>query len=379
MKLAFFLNRLNHHQVHVADELCALLGDDYKFIELCKPNEGSKKGDATDYSSKPYIIQTWKGDYELSKAKQVALTFDACVFGTIDSLPFQKLRLNENKLSFEVSERWLKKGIINILSPRLLKNYLYYLVYGWSSKPLYKLCSSAFSASDHRKLSMYRNKCYKWGYFTKVEERFTLEDIIYDGHLPIRLMWCARFLKLKHPELPVQMAARLKKEGYSFILDYYGNGEEYEPTRKLAEKLQVCDVVKFHGSLPNKNVLEAMRQHDVFLFTSNRLEGWGAVVNESMSNGCAVVGSDAIGSVPYLVRDRISGFRFKSGDVDSLYEKVKWLLEHPVELQQMQQNAVSMMKEVWSPKNAAKSLLILIQCLMQGIECPIHEGPCSKA
>ena len=54
--------------------------------------------------------------------------------------------------------------------------------------------------------------------------------------------------------------------------------------------------------MPNAKILQEMRKHEIFLFTSDRNEGWGAVSNESMSNGCMLVGSDGIGSIPFLVK-----------------------------------------------------------------------------
>ena len=192
-------------------------------------------------------------------------------------------------------------------------------------------------------------------------------------------MWCARFLKLKHPELPVMLAAELKRYGYKFILNMYGSGEEESSTRQLAKNLHIDDYVTFLGNVPNSEVLEAMRTSDIFLFTSDRHEGWGAVANESMSQGCVLVASDAIGSTPYLIKDKETGLIFKSEDLQSLFDCVKWLLDNPEKMYNIKQNALGQMQTVWSPANAAKSLLRLIYNLQNGKDTDITEGPCSKA
>ena len=44
-----------------------------------------------------------------------------------------------------------------------------------------------------------------------------------------------------------------------------------------------------------------MEKSHIHLFTSNHLEGWGAVVNEAMNSGCAVVANREAGAVPYLI------------------------------------------------------------------------------
>lgn len=377
-KIAFFLNALNHHQVHVADELYKLTGGQYAFVECREPHGQSNKGGEIDFSHKPYLIQAWKDDAQQQLAWKISEEAEVCVFGTIYSLPYEKHRLRRDLLSFEVSERWLKKGILNVFSSTISKYIWNYFKEGWYRKPLYKLCSSAYASKDHALLHTFKNRCYKWGYFTCVEQGSVDTLDLYSNTHKVRLMWCARFLKLKHPELPVQMAKALKDKGYDFVIDYYGAGEELEPTMRLAESLKVTDLVKFHGAVPNNEVLKAMRGHDVLLFTSNRLEGWGAVVNEAMSNGCTVVANDVIGSIPYLVIEGVTGLRYHE-TVESLTDKVEWLLNHTDDLRNMQINAHKQMLDVWSPANAAKSLLQLIDDLKKGKDCSIIDGPCSKA
>ena len=58
-----------------------------------------------------------------------------------------KERLKLGRLSFDMSERWLKRGIINLFSPSIFKMFLSYHLGGWGHKPLYKLCCSAFQPS----------------------------------------------------------------------------------------------------------------------------------------------------------------------------------------------------------------------------------------
>lgn len=195
-------------------------------------------------------------------------------------------------------------------------------------------------------------------------------------------------MTLKHPELPVMMAKKLKDNGYKFMLAMYGdegNANKHDdvyPRKKLEaliSNLGVGDCVCLKGNRPNKDILQAMRLSAVFLFTSDRLEGWGAVANESMSNGCVLVGSDQIGSIPYLLKDGYNGCIFKSGDVDSLYEKVKYLLDNKSEMKRLALQAFEDINNVWSPQNAAKNLITLIHDLMDGREVSITEGPCSKA
>ena len=381
MKLIFISNFINHHQVPISEELFRLLKGGFTFVETIPMNDWLKKGGYTDFSSKSYVLKAWENKENRQRALELAQYADVVVFGGPEALPYVVFRAkNGDKLSFDVSERLLKRGWLNILSPRLLR-YLWYYNRLFRHKHFYKLCASAFASRDQYKLGTYRNRCYKWGYFTKVEDLIVdakSQDTVNDGL--IRIMWCARFLDWKHPELPVKLAARLKKKGYRFVIDMFGSGEKLDITKSLVSQLEVEDVVNFCGNMPNDKILNEMRRHDIFLFTSDKNEGWGAVLNESMSNGCTVVGSDEIGSVPFLVEDGVNGCIFKSCDLDSLEEKVVYLIDHPEDRVKMAQNAYQTMRDVWSPKNAAQQLFNLINAIQKGDESLIPEsGPCSRA
>lgn len=379
MKLIFYSIVLNNHQAMVADEFWGILGDKYRFVELVKPNKENAKGGTEDYSSRPYLIQAWASEEAWKEAMHLACTAECCVFSGLPALPFAKVRMKKGLLSFDMSERWLKRGGLNVLSSTISKMCLAYWFGGWRNKPIYKLCNGAYVARDQYKLNTYKGKCYKWGYFTRVDNRDVeaSPDVSTSNITP--LMWCSRYLMWKHPELAVRMAQRLKQEGYRFVLDFYGSGEFERKTRDMVASLGLDDVVRFHGAISNERVLQEMRRHKIFLFTSDRYEGWGAVANEAMSQGCALVGSDAIGSIPYLVEHRRNGMVFKSGDVNSLTECVKELLDNPSLLESIRNEAVRTMQTLWSPAVAARNLLELIDDLQNGRSCSIEEGPCSKA
>ena len=380
MTIVFFSNFINHHQANVADELYRLTEGNYTFVELCPIYDWLLKGGYSNLSSRPYVLQAWKNQENMDKAITLLYSADVALFSCPEAWKYEVLRAKTGKLTFDVSERWLKRGWLNLASPRLLKYFWYYHTV-FAKHNVYKLCSSAFACNDHYKLHSFKNKCYKWGYFTKVNSNFTvkaLPGVSTSGPLHT-LMWCARFLRWKHPEMPIQLAARLKAKNYKFKLAMYGSGVELEKTKRLAKSLGVDDVVSFMGNMPNEEILKVMRQHDIFLFTSDQNEGWGAVANEAMSNGCAIVASDSIGSIPFLVKDGENGCVFKSCDLDSLCNKVECLLDNDNKRQSIAKNAYYTMRDIWSPRSAAMNFLKLVDDLQNSKGISIKEGPCSKA
>lgn len=382
MSIVFFSNFINHHQANVADELYKLTNKEYTFVEMCPIYDWLLKGGYSDLSSRSYVLQAWKSKENYDKALHLLYESDVALFGGPEALKLEVLRAKTGKLTFDVSERWLKHGMLNLASPRLLKFFWNYYT-TFAHQNVYKLCSSAFACNDHYKLHSFKDKCFKWGYFTKVED-FPLETAanfeVSSGETEVHIMWCARFLHWKHPELPVMLAKRLKNKGYRFVLDMYGSGVELEDTRNLASELEVLDAVRFLGNLPNAEILKQMRRHEVFLFSSDKNEGWGAVLNEAMSNGCAVVASNMIGSVPFLIEDGVNGLVFKSEDLDSLETKVASLLDNAEYRRTIARNAIHTMRTTWSPANAARQFLKLISAIQTGDNSVIPmQGPCSKA
>lgn len=381
MKLVFVTNLVHHHQTPVADEFYNLLGDDYKYISTEPMPEWLIKGGYDPTINRPYIIRAYESDETLKYAQKLADEADVVIIGSAPEY-YVTNRIKKGKITFRYSERWFKDRRWYLSGPKAWINYFKCHIIHWK-KPLYMLAASAYTCRDVNAIGAYFGKVFKWGYFTRVDD-FPLEACkkldASSGESAPHIMWCARFLRWKHPELPVMLAKRLKDKGYNFHIDMYGSGEELNATMQLAQNLAVDDKVSFCGNLPNEEILNQMRQHEIFLFTSDRNEGWGAVLNESMSNGCAVVASNLIGSVPFLIQDGNNGLIFKSENIDSLEKNVMYLLDNPSRRVELAKNAILTMRSVWSPKNASKSFFELVEALTTKNSALIPKnGPCSKA
>ena len=381
MKLVFITNYIHHHQIPLADEFYRLLGDDYKNIATEALPDWLIKGGYDPSISRPYVIRAYENDLNRRDAKQLVNDADVVIVGSAPEEYVEK-RIEAGELTFRYSERWFKKKPWFLSGPHAWFN-LWHDHIRYRNKPLYMLAASAYTCRDVNAVGAYKNKVFKWGYFTKVED-FPLEAsanfCASSEEAEVHIMWCARFLRWKHPELPILLAKRLKENGYKFVLDMYGSGTKLEPTKRLASKLGVLDVVHFLGNLPNDEILKQMRRHEIFLCTSDKNEGWGAVLNESMSNGCAVVASNMIGAVPFLVEDGVNGLIFQSESIASLESKVESLLTNQKFRQRLAENAVVTMRTLWSPNNAAQQFLQLVQAINNhDINSVAKNGPCSQA
>ena len=375
--ISIFTNRLNHHQAPVADCLYELTSKEFRFVELSPPSEQTNKGAHIDYSTRPYFVQAWKNSYSIEEARRLALVSDVAIFGA-ESIDYEVLRSKfTNKLSFEMSERWLKRGLINAISPRFIKYQWYYHTLFYK-KPVYKLCAGAYSANDQYLFHSYINKCYKWGYFINGAEK-SFWGRRGDIANPFKILWCGRFLSLKHPELAIEFARVLRRKSIPFVLDMIGDGPALAESKRLVRTYNLDHVVIFHGAMENNKVIEQMCIHDFFLFTSDRREGWGAVLNEAMSSGCIVLTSDQVGGAPFLIEHRRTGCIFRNLDLLSLVEEFLWLTESDERMNLIREKSIQHYYQYWTPHHAAFSLLTLIDDLNAGRESSINIGPCSKA
>ena len=126
------------------------------------------------------------------------------------------------------------------------------------------------------------------------------------------------------------------------------------------------------GAMKPEQVRAYMEKSEIFLFSSDRNEGWGAVLNESMNSGCAVVASHAIGSVPFLLDNGKNGYIYKNGDMDDMYQKVKSLMDNPGKRREISKNAYTTIANEWNAENAASKLLVLAQALLNGEKSPFR-------
>ena len=315
----------------------------------------------------PYIGVTQK------HVKEIILAADAVIFGACPN-ELIALRMKENKLSFLYSERFYKKGVWRRWIPRTARSVKERITQ-YSDKNIYVLCASGYLPYD---LSLYGfsiDKCLKWGYFPE----FISETAETTEKAKNSILWAGRMLDWKHPEIAVLTAEWLKKQGCSFVMNIAGDGIEFDRLRTMIEKKRLQDCVHLLGSQTHHDLMKLMESHSIFMFTSDFREGWGAVLNEAMGNGCAVVASHAIGSVPFLIDNRENGMVFKNGNIDGAYRTVRYLIDNPDEVKRFGTNAKNTIIEKWNYKTAAERLVQTIHCLINKGELNIFKnGPCSK-
>ena len=376
MKIVFLTNFYNHHQKPLADALYLIVGDDYYFIETSPITEERLSMGWGEDERPTYVLQNYTSEAQLSACQQLIDDADVVMIGSAPRSLIEH-RLKQKKLTFYYSERIYKK---KCPAYKLPVHFLRNLKRIIRHKNLYMLCASAYTAMDYAKTLTFMGKTYKWGYFPAVK-RYDDIDSIVGAKTPSSILWVARFIEWKHPEIPIMLAKHLKNNGYNFKINMIGSGELVEKIQDLIQKEEVTDCVNLLGSMKPEEVRRHMEKSEIFLFTSDRNEGWGAVLNESMNSACAVVANGAIGSVPFLIDNGENGYVYNDGDVGDLYAKVKFLLDNSNERKRMAKNAYKTMVDEWNAENAAQKFVGLCEMMLSGEykPFPYESGVCSKA
>lgn len=381
MKITFFSNFLNHHQLPFCLEMYKELGEGFTFVATEPvPEERLKMGYHSMNEQYPFVICSYKNSDSYEQALKLGLESDVVIIGSAPFI-FVKERLKQNKVTFYYSERIFKKGRYRILNPKTFYT-LYTRHIRYRKNRLYMLCASAYTAADFKIINMYDDKAFKWGYFPEIEEK-NLEELMRKKKLnkSLKICWVGRMLNWKHPEQAIEVARGLRSKGYEFELDLIGEGPMIDQIKQMIKKYNLEENVNLLGSISPEEVRHQMEQANLFLFTSDFNEGWGAVLNEAMNSACAVVTSHAIGSVPFLIKNNYNGMIYKSGDVNELYNKVESLFLDPDKSIELGRNAYETMIDEWNPQIAAKRFLSLVKHIEQGnLESGLFSsGPCSKA
>ena len=350
--------------------------EEYYFIATEPFNKERSKIGYNDLNFKyPWIVQSYLSDEKKILAEKLINEADVVIYGGFGE-SLIKNRLNQGKLILRYYERLYRKGTCILKFPlRTIKFRKKYRAY----KNQYLLCAGAYVAYDFARSRAFLNRTYKWGYFPEIKEYESVDNLI-ENKDKNSILWVGRLIDLKHPEFAVKLAKRLKEDGYSHKIKIIGTGEMEEYLKSTA-KSQNLDNILFLGGLSIEQTREEMEKSEIFLFTSNKEEGWGAVLNESMNSGCAVVSSHACGAVPFMVKDEENGLIFESENFEDFYNKVKSLIDNPSKRKEISKNAYFTIENEWNGKVATQKLLELIKEIVKGNEFPnvYSNGVCSKA
>ena len=377
MTFTFVSNYINHHQIPLCDALYQELGGDFTFIQtMPMEQERVDMGWGVDVRSLPYVQCLYEEEYEC--LKKIAES-DVVLFGWTEREEIATSRLASGKTTLRVSERLYREGQWKVISPRgLIAKYRDHIKY--RRQNVCMLCAGAYTASDFHLIGAYPNKMFKWGYFTAQR---TYSDEQFENMKPkdgvLHIVWAGRFIPLKHPEYVVRLAGTLRDAGHKFYVHMLGAGELEPAIRQEVKNAGLTEDFRFYGYTAPEQVRDVMEQCHIHLFTSNYLEGWGAVINEGMNSGCVEVVNAQVGAAPYLIRHGENGLVYPQDRYEKMEELVLDLFQHWDERSKMGRAAYETIRDTWNADHAARELLRFAKGLLNGEIIPAQKGPLSAA
>ncbi len=365
MKLVFVSNYFNHHQKALAEEFIKIYGDSYKFIACTPFNEKRLAIGYRDMNQAPFVLRAYENDNAMNEAREL-INEAECVI--VAGMPVKVVaeRLSHNKITFMQSERFFK-GPLWRDAVRFAKYYRYDGGRSSARNPeakFFLLCAGAFARWDYNMCGLFRDKAYRWGYFPEVK-RYDDVGALISRKEKNSILWVGRFLDWKHPDLALTLAKNLRAAGAKFRLKIIGSGEMHDVLADMIDREKLTDCVELTGALPAEHVRGEMEKAQIYLFTSDRCEGWGVVLNEAMNSGCAVVAGEKIGSASYLVKDGVNGLIFRDRDADDLTRKVSGILGSEGEISRLGRSAYESVSGLWSAGTAAKRFVMLSDALKE--------------
>lgn len=395
MRIVMISNYLNHHQIPFCNEICRQTADaeqeraEFFFIQT-EPMDAERAGMGwqSEYDL-PYLCKYYE---EEVRCHSLLMNAEIVIFGGTERRELLRERMSQRRrdqVTFVYSERLYREGQWKFISPRgLIDKYQLYTKY--RRENAFLMCAGAFVASDFSLVHAFPGKKLKWGYFPGFRP-LDVDQLIREKEMRIaetgrmEVLWAGRFMPLKHPEYAIRLVRDLKEAGLGGMqirlhLTMVGGGEMEEELHRLADEYGVREDVTFTGFLPPAQVREQMLASDVYLFTSNHLEGWGAVVNEAMNSGCVVIASHMAGATGYLIRHEENGLVFRSEHYEDLRHVAEQGLGTERQRREMRKNAYQTIADTWNERVAAHRFLAFATAVLQGKEPECEgSGPLSRA
>lgn len=376
MKIIFLTNFLGPHTLPLCDGLFSRLGNEFLAVETKQMTEERRALGYHLHGGRSYIVE-WPVGTDDSRIQRCIEEADVVLFslGSV-YLRFLRSGISESQSVLFLSERLFKRGWLKVLDPKLWAQVRLNL--SIRHKKAWLLTLGYYVDSDFRAIGFPREQVRSFGYFPATDS-LALSDLVNKkaANQFVRILWVGRMIDWKRPQDAVHMANRLMTMGsrIGWRLELAGNGPGLSTLGKLIDLLGLADRVTLLGNCTKTQISARMREADIVVVTSNRREGWGAVVNEGMARACAVVATEDGGGAKELIIDSDNGKLYPAGDIESLASIVRELIEDSSLRCALGQRAYAAISELWNAEIAAERLL---EWIRSGFEAEYTEGPLSR-
>jgi len=206
-----------------------------------------------------------------------------------------------------------------------------------------KLCKKLFNGAKHNIApSMYLYEAFSAEGYTNLKYiPNTIEiknyDFLLRKEIKVNLLWVRSFSEIYNPALAIKIVEALIKKGVTTSLTMVGPdvGGLLEQCKRIVEEKNLP--ITFTGKLSKEAWIALSKEYDVFINTTN-FDNTPVSVIEAMALGLPVITTN-VGGIPYLVDENKTGILVNPNDEHLFVEKIIYLLNHPLEAENLSVNA----------------------------------------
>lgn len=352
-KVVFVTNYVIFHQTGLWDEYVKQYPDvDFTYLSTAPLSEERKQLHYED-EQRNYVVKSWeKSEEELA---EIFKDTDIVVFGDSEDSRVDKYIPTAKHLvvtSEHLSGRKHRGKFLDFLARFKFFNIRHK---NWKKMNKSLLAMSYYSYNDFKHHG-FKNSTYRFGYFPKLD----YEERERDNH---KLLYYGRLLDCKRVQDVIYALRILKKHDDKYTLDIVGEGPEKKHLLKLTKKWKLENSVTFYPFEEHEQVLERVRKAGIVFFPSNRVEGWGVVLNEMLSQKAIVFANTNAGSTMYLANKHNA---FIYNNRRTLKKKLELFLTFDEEdLNLVRENAYNTINNEWNNEVAAKRMGELFTSLVR--------------
>ena len=152
-----------------------------------------------------------------------------------------------------------------------------------------------------------------------------------------RIVTVGRLHPQKNPHLLLDAFAKIAPKYPNIQLEFYGDGEMHDELQEKINKLGLTKQVALYSS--RKDIFDCIRTAKLFVLSSD-FEGMPNALMEAMAIGLPCISTDCRpGGARTLIENGKNGFIVPVRNVDSLAEKMSYLLRNPNEAERIAKEA----------------------------------------
>jgi colanic acid/amylovoran biosynthesis glycosyltransferase len=181
---------------------------------------------------------------------------------------------------------------------------------------------------------------------------FSATNKVQHTHSILKLINVGRLDPVKGHKHLIEIVYQIVKKGVQVHLNIVGDGEERKILEQLIQRYNLSENVKLVGKKTQSQIKEMYLLSDLYVFAAvplsdGRRETQGLATLEAQACGLPVLAYNS-GGVKYTIKENVTGFLFDEFEIKKVVEKLLFLNENRIVIQEMSNNCFKFVKENFS-------------------------------